>query len=141
MPRPLAVLLSPVAGRPAGETAVARGAGRFVALAMGVAVAAAFASPAARAEQLRCAGGFAVEGDSRLSVLQKCGEPRWRDTVCAPAWIRGAWMVGPVPWGGVVPACEPVEDWVYDRGPGYLPATLRFRSGRVAVVLYGAEAR
>jgi hypothetical protein len=41
----------------------------------------------------------------------------------------------------VSPGCEPVEEWLYDRGPGYLPATLRFRWGRVAGVLYGAEAR
>jgi hypothetical protein len=96
---------------------------------------------AARAEQLRCTGGFAVEGDSRLAVLQKCGEPRLRDTVCLPVWQRGVYGTGPVPWVALSPGCEPVEEWLYDRGPGYLPATLRFRWGRVAGVLYGAEAR
>ena len=96
---------------------------------------------AARAEQLRCTGGFAVEGDSRLAVLQKCGEPRLRDTVCLPVWQRGVYGTGPVPWVALSPGCEPVEEWLYDRGPGYLPATLRFRWGRVAGVLSGAEAR
>jgi hypothetical protein len=98
-------------------------------------------SGAAQAEQLRCTGGFAVEGDSRLAVLQKCGEPRLRDTVCLPVWQRGVYGTGPVPWVALSPGCEPVEEWLYDRGPGYLPATLRFRWGRVAGVLYGAEAR
>lgn len=114
----------------------------FRALVFGLAAGALLAAWApVRAEQLRCAGGFAVEGDSRLSVLQKCGEPRWRDTVCVPAWQRGVVVTGAGPWVGLVPGCEQVEEWVYDRGPGYLPATLRFRWGRVAGVLYGAEAR
>ena len=41
----------------------------------------------------------------------------------------------------VTPLSEPVEEWLYDRGPGDLPATLRCRWGCVAGVLYGAEAR
>jgi hypothetical protein len=33
--------------------------------------------------------------------------------------------------------CLPVEEWVYDRGPGNLVATVRFRSGIVHSIVYG----
>lgn len=39
----------------------------------------------AGAETLRCNGAIASEGDSKLSVLYKCGQPLMTDTFCAPS--------------------------------------------------------
>ena len=94
-------------------------------------------APAAHAETLRCNGHSAAEGDSRLSVLYKCGEPLLKDSYCAPVYI--ATTLQPVPEGlalSVLP-CQPVEEWLYDRGPGNLMATVRFRSGAVRSISYG----
>jgi hypothetical protein len=94
-------------------------------------------STGAHAETLRCTASSANEGDTRLSVLYKCGQPLLQDKYCAPVYYRGT--LQPVPdqiaWS-VVP-CLPVEEWVYDRGPGNLVATVRFRSGIVHSIVYG----
>ncbi len=63
-------------------------------------VAALLASSAlpARADSLRCSGGFADVGDSRLSVLYKCGEPTLADSYCSPVYYRPAGRPGrPLP--------------------------------------------
>jgi Protein of unknown function (DUF2845) len=88
-----------------------------------------------RAESLRCHGHSAAEGDSRLSVLYKCGEPVLRDSFCAPVAVPGRWHpVQPLPWvaGPAVVSgapCLPVEEWLYDRGAGHLMAVVRFQGG------------
>lgn len=90
-----------------------------------------------RAESLRCTGGSTEVGDTRLSVLYKCGEPVLRDTTCAPVYSSS--ILNPVPEafvGWAVP-CLPVDEWLYDRGPGNLMATVRFRSGVVQSIRYG----
>jgi hypothetical protein len=40
-------------------------------------------SGAASAESLRCSNGIVAEGDSRIAVAYKCGEPTLRDSYCA----------------------------------------------------------
>jgi len=91
----------------------------------------------ARAESLRCNGSSTSEGDSRLSVLYKCGEPLLRDSYCAP-WVQaGTLQPLPAAYAAAVAPCQPVEEWVYDRGPGNLMATVRFKSGVVQSILYG----
>jgi hypothetical protein len=95
------------------------------------------ACTAVRAESLRCSGGSAAEGDSRVSVLYKCGQPLLADSRCAPVVYGPA--LQPVPeavLGWAVP-CQPVEEWVYDRGPGHLVATVRIRAGVVQSIRYG----
>lgn len=91
----------------------------------------------AAAESLRCSGGIASEGDSRLAVVYKCGEPLLKDSYCAPVYYRGTWDVVPEPLAGAYVPCQPSEAWVYDRGPGNLMATVRFRSGTVQSISYG----
>jgi hypothetical protein len=90
-----------------------------------------------QAESLRCSGGIAAEGDSRLSVAAKCGQPLLKDSFCAPLQdIRtGRTVVDPFSGAGF--ACQPVDEWLYDRGPGNLMATVRFRSGVVQSIVYG----
>ncbi|MEK8029450.1 DUF2845 domain-containing protein [Ideonella sp. DXS29W] len=90
----------------------------------------------AQAETLRCNGAITGEGESRLAVLYKCGEPLLKDSYCAP-WVQSG-TLQPVPGAYAAAApCQPIEEWVYDRGPGNLMATVRFKSGVVQSILYG----
>ena len=102
-----------------------------------VLLAALLAAPCARAESLRCNGSSASEGDSRLAVLHKCGQPLLKDSYCAP-WVAGPGLQPvPEPIAGTILPCQPVEEWVYDRGPGNLMATVRFKAGVVLSIRYG----
>jgi len=96
----------------------------------------AFAGPV-RAESLRCSGGSSEVGDSRLSVLFKCGEPLLRDAYCAPVFYQGSLNPVPEPFASLAVPCLPIDEWIYDRGPGNLMATVRFRSGVVQSIRYG----
>lgn len=89
----------------------------------------------AQAESLRCDGAIASEGDSKLSVLYKCGQPLLADSFCAPVYYPGS--VSPVPLGLTGVPCQIVEQWLYYRGSGNLLATIRFRDGRVYSIQYG----
>ncbi|WP_138517110.1 DUF2845 domain-containing protein [Limnobacter alexandrii] len=97
-----------------------------------------FASPA-KAEALRCSQGSAYEGDSRVSVLYKCGQPALKDTFCDPVYFPGTLHPVPSPFAQSVAPCLPVELWVYDRGQGNLIATVRFRGGVVQSISYGRQ--
>ena len=92
-----------------------------------------FVSPA-HADTLRCNGAIAAEGDTKLSVFYKCGQPVLSDASCAPVYYLGYPYPYPVP-GAYVP-CQPVEEWLYDRGSGNLMATVRFRNGKVESIRY-----
>lgn len=91
----------------------------------------------AQAESLRCAGASVAEGDSRLSLLAKCGPPALSDHRCAPVYFSGTLHPVPEPFGSAFVPCQLVEDWLYDRGPGHLPVTVRLRSGVVQSIRYG----
>jgi hypothetical protein len=95
------------------------------------------AAPAVHAESLRCNGASAAEGDSKLSVLYKCGQPLLADAFCAPVYVVGSPYPLPPPLAAVAVPCQPVEEWLYDRGPGNLLATVRFRDGKVLSIRYG----
>jgi hypothetical protein len=107
---------------------------KLLGVCLGIVIAATAA--VAKAESLRCNGESAVEGDSRISVLYKCGQPLLADTHCAAVYY-GNWQ-RPVPdaYAGAFVPCQPVEEWLYDRGPGNLMATVRFRSGHVQSIKY-----
>lgn len=82
-----------------------------------------------RAEALRCSGGTVEEGDTRASLLQKCGPPQTQDSFCAPVFQNKSLV--PAPLVSNAALCEQIDDWIYDRGPGRLTATVRIRSGAV----------
>ena len=103
------------------------------------ALALAACATAAHADSLRCSGGISEVGDSRLAVLYRCGEPLLRDTYCAPVFYGGTVQVVPAPWATFAVPCLLVDEWVYDRGPGQLIATVRFRNGVVQSILYGRD--
>lgn len=93
----------------------------------------------AKAESLRCSQGSAYEGDSRVSVLYKCGQPALKDTFCDPVYFPGTLHPVPSPFAQSVAPCLPVEVWVCDRGQGNLIATVRFRGGVVRSISYGRQ--
>lgn len=102
---------------------------------------AAFALGAARGESLRCPGGIVAEGDSRLSVVYKCGHPELADNSCAPVVYRSTLNLVPEPFASAYVPCQPVEQWLYERGPGNLVATVRLRSGKVQSISYARSPR
>ena len=91
----------------------------------------------AHAESLHCKGGIAAEGDSRLSVFYKCGQPLLTDVYCAPVYSFGALQPVPEPFASAVVPCQQIEEWLYDRGEGNLMATVRFRWNVVQSIRYG----
>jgi hypothetical protein len=94
----------------------------------------------AHAETLRCNGHSVETGDSRLSVRYHCGEPLLQDSFCAPVYDSRRFELVPEPFASSVAPCLVVEEWLYDRGPGNLAATVRFRAGVVLSITYGTRA-
>jgi hypothetical protein len=94
------------------------------------------AGPAA-AQSMKCSGGIVSEGDSRLSLVYKCGEPLLRDAFCPAVYYPGTVHVVPDAIAASVVPCVPTEEWLYDRGPGSLMATVRLRGGRIAAITLG----
>ncbi len=64
----------------------------------------------AAAQSLGCNGYLVGIGDSRVSVLQKCGEPIDREAVCVQR-LQPGWIVSPHRGGGptaiLTPQCVP----------------------------------
>jgi hypothetical protein len=92
--------------------------------------------PHVHAESLRCNGAIATEGDSKLSVFYKCGQPTLSDSYCAPVYTPGSPYPVPAWIAGAYVPCRVVEEWLYDRGAGNLMAVVRFQDGRVQVIRY-----
>lgn len=93
--------------------------------------------PFAKAESLRCNGAIASEGDSKLSILYKCGQPLLADSFCAPVYYPGSLFPVPPSVAGAYVPCQVVEEWLYERGAGNLVAIVTFRDGRVQSIRYG----
>lgn len=102
-------------------------------------VVAAVLPTAARAESLRCPNGIAAEGDSRLAVMYKCGQPALRDNFCAPVYYTGTAYLVPEPIASLTVPCIYTEEWLYERGPGELLAVVRIRGGRVQTITYSRQ--
>ena len=94
---------------------------------------------AASAESLRCQNGIAAEGDSRLAVVYKCGQPALRDNYCAPVYYSGSLNTLPEPIANVYVPCLYTEEWLYERGPGEFLAVVRIRGGKVQSITYGRQ--
>ena len=89
------------------------------------------------AETLRCNGHIVETGDSRLSVRRHCGEPLLQDAYCAPVYYSPGFQPVPDSLARAVVPCLIVDEWLYDRGPGNLAATVRLRAGSVLSITYG----
>ena len=98
-----------------------------------------FALPA-QAESLACAAGTVSEGDSRLSLIYKCGPPLLADADCSPVYWAGTVQRVPEGLTPVVP-CVLTERLLYERGPGNLVAVVQVRSGVVRAIGYSRQPR
>jgi hypothetical protein len=133
--------------RPFAGASARRRRWRPIMAAVVVLTAGATGGPDARAESLRCNGHFAEVGDSRASLLFKCGEPSVRDSFCAPVYRAGATPPGqlpqplPAPIAQALLPCVAVDEWLYDRGPGNLVATVRLQSGVIQSIRYARSPR
>jgi len=94
----------------------------------------------AQSETLRCHGHIIETGDSTLSVRYHCGEPLLQYSYCAPIYYFPGLQPVPEPLASIVVPCQQIDEWLYDRGPGNLVATVRFRAGVVLSIRYDARA-
>lgn len=78
----------------------------------------------AAAQSFRCKAELVTLGEGKAAVLQKCGEPSFKDSFCK----------SPAP---ASEACVSVDEWVYNPGPGQFMTTLRFESGELKAIKYG----
>lgn len=103
----------------------------------------------ASAQSLRCKGDLAQIGNSKGTILQKCGEPVLKDSFCKPtqSTTSTAPVVTPVvPTTGnstsvttnvTVNSCQQVEEWTYNPGYGQFMTMLQFEGGSLASIRYG----
>ncbi|ARN19550.1 DUF2845 domain-containing protein [Piscinibacter gummiphilus] len=103
---------------------------RFTPAHAALALALGLASGATFAQNLRCGNNFADPGDSKMSVLSKCGEPAVRDSFCKPD-------PAPPPRDGSVRPCINVDSWAYRPGRGQFITILEFEEGTLRTIRYG----
>lgn len=115
-----------------------------LAISCGMALLISLSAGSAPAQSLRCDGQLAGTGDSKSTVLQKCGQPIHVQSVCVGSQgVPQAMIVAGadgVLRQMVVPQCTPMEDWTFFRGTGQFMAVVRFRSDVVESVRDGARA-
>jgi len=95
----------------------------------------------ASAQSLNCGGFLAGVGESKFSVISKCGEPVLKDVVCV-ARPQVEWILNPGTRSGgarqiVTQQCVPMDEWTYHRGPGNFLGIVRFYNGAVESVRDG----
>ncbi len=82
------------------------------------------------AQSLRCGDRLVQTGDSKASVLGKCGEPVLKDSFCKP------FEPSATPSATVIP-CETVDEWTYNPGSGKFLTRLRFEQGVLKALANG----
>ena len=109
--------------------------------ALATATAFAVVPTAAAAQSFRCKNDLVNVGDSRASVLLKCGEPAVRDSFCKPPEPQA---FASAPAGSTivnVSPCENVDEWTFNPGYGQFLTTLRFQAARLTSIKYGERAK
>ncbi|WP_081499526.1 DUF2845 domain-containing protein [Polaromonas sp. CF318] len=100
----------------------------------------------ASAQSLRCKGDLAQIGNSKSTILQKCGEPVMKDSFCKPVQetVSSAPVTTPtVPSTSgtttnvTVNTCQQVEEWTYNPGYGQFMTMLLFEGGSLKSIRYG----
>ncbi|MDO9402667.1 MAG: DUF2845 domain-containing protein [Polaromonas sp.] len=92
------------------------------------------------AQSLRCKGDLAQLGNSKATILQKCGEPVLKDNFCKAVEDKDRVYV--LREGERRPTiqnsgCEPVEEWTYNPGYGQFMTMLQFEGGELKRIKYG----
>jgi len=93
------------------------------------------------AQSLRCNGDLASVGDYQASVIQKCGPPMYTATFCKPANDFRQYNPATGQTTLIVAACERVDEWTYNPGPGQFWTTFRFENGVATAIRYGERVR
>ncbi len=88
---------------------------------------------AAPAAALRCGTDLVHEGDHKIEVLNKCGEPLWQERWRDEVFERSSFDT-------LEKRTIVVEEWIYDFGPTRLLYIVRFRNGRVSAIDTGDRA-
>ena len=84
------------------------------------------------AQNLNCKGDFAQLGNSKGTVLQKCGEPVLKDSFCKPV------DRSPAPGAAILlNNCEKIDEWTYNPGYGQFMTMLQFEGGELKRIRYG----
>jgi Protein of unknown function (DUF2845) len=96
-----------------------------------------FLAGPAQAQTMRCKNDLAQVGDGKASVLQKCGEPVFKDSFCKPVERQPVTGNGQPPVVVHVQACDAVDEWTYNPGRGQFLTTLRFEAGTLRSIAYG----
>jgi hypothetical protein len=103
----------------------------------------------ASAQSLRCKGDLAQIGNSKGTILQKCGEPVLKDSFCKPTQSTTSTtpVVTPaapttanstsVTTNVTVNSCQQVEEWTYNPGYGQFMTMLQFEGGSLTRIRYG----
>lgn len=104
-----------------------------------------FAAPA-QAQTLNCNRDFAQRGDSKFTILQKCGEPVFKDSFCAKPDPNPQVIVPPSSSTGdktvIVnnnSTCDQTEEWTYRPGSGQFETMLLFQNGALKSIRYGSR--
>lgn len=110
-----------------------------------IAATAVLGAPSMGASQsMGCNGYLVGKGDSPVSLLQKCGEPIYRQNVCV-SMLQLGWVVTPYRGGSpqaiLANQCVPMEEWTYDRGPGAFFGIVRIYNGAIESVRDGDRSR
>lgn len=92
-------------------------------------------SYASSAQTLRCNGDIAQVGDSKASILQKCGRPAYEHSYCKPE--KSTQSRRSADSSATVVPCETVDEWTYNPGPGHFLTNLKFLGGKVFEITYG----
>lgn len=91
----------------------------------------------ASSQSLGCNGRLIGKGDSPITLLQACGQPIYRETLCVPMLQLG-WVVAPLyrgtPSAVLASQCVPMEEWTYDRGVGNFMGIVRLYNGAIESV-------
>ena len=95
-------------------------------------------SASVSAQSLRCKGDFAEIGNSKGTILQKCGEPVLKDSFCKPA---AQTTISPAAAAAgtniTINQCINVDEWTYNPGYGQFMTMLQFEAGELKRISYG----
>jgi len=106
----------------------------------------------ASAQSLRCKGDLAQIGNSKGTILQKCGEPVLKDSFCKPVQetvssapvttptvpnTSGSSTTATTTTNVTVNSCQQVEEWTYNPGYGQFMTMLLFEGGSLKSIRYG----
>lgn len=95
------------------------------------------------AQGLGCGGRLVDFGESRASLVLKCGQPLTMEIVCIRV-PRAVWTLPMHPHEAprqyISEQCEYLDEWTFYRGPGNFMSVIRLKNGRVVQIRDGARA-